>query len=543
MLRTALHPAPHTVCISSSSRRTLTGAAKAMRPSLDTSAASRSATVPPLPPLPPAKAGKEEGTIASVFASLSGGTLEDALPDRFAQLKQSLVTSPSHAEHLHRTWRSILSSLSRRVSETVELGGDCIPELDFPSTSSTTAAGPLENWTDAKTLDAIKQRGVAVIRNVIPSKHVLQWKQDIQVYAKLNRAKGFPQDNPQVYELYWTPAQLAARSHPNLLATCERFLQLFHRPLACNTAAEDDISKTCSLAHPLNYVDRLRIRQPGDSKFALGAHIDGGGIERWECDEFRGLWHHILTEGAEWQLHDPWSLGLNGERMTAKTDMYGGPGQCGVFRPLQGWLSMSNTKAGEGTLKVLPFLKESTAYIVLRPFFTCIKPESACSSREDYLAESNWRLDTTSRKFPGCSLGHNIELSPETHPHLELNQTMTSIPHVFPGDMVLWHCDAVHSVENRHDGKRDSSVMYIPAIPTTKLNWNYIIHQRRCFEQGLPPPDFPGGQGESTFHGRGTPDMVQGHTARASLGLQSLPLPANMDAHQKRLIDWCNEQL
>lgn len=483
------------------------------------------------------KAGKGEGTIASVFATLSGGTLEDALPDRFADLKRSLVTSPSHAEYLQTTWRSVLSALSARVAETERLGGDSIPEVTFPSTSD---VGPLQSWTDASTYEAIQHRGVAVIRNVIPSDQVLAWKEDIKAYAARNNAKGFPDDNPQVYELYWTPAQQAARTHPNLLTTSERFLQLFHQP-ASNSAL--GVDTTAVLGQPLNYCDRLRIRQPGDAKFALGAHIDGGGVERWECDNFRGLWSSILQEEGDWTKHDPWSLGANGERMTAKTDMYDGPGQCAVFRPLQGWLSMSTTRAGEGTLKVLPFLRESTAYIVLRPFFTPLVPRAQCSTEAQFLHADNWVLDTTSRRFPGCSLGHNIELSTTTHPHLALDKTMTSIPHVNPGDMVLWHCDAVHSVENTHRGKSDSSVLYIPAIPTTKVNWSYIMNQRQCFERGVPPPDFPGGKGESDAHGRATPDQVAGQKARTSLGLAKFNLDAATSAPERALLEWCNSHL
>ncbi|EST07683.1 Protein of unknown function DUF1479 [Kalmanozyma brasiliensis GHG001] len=530
MLRTALRIAPRAPLIPPVARRTLVASTRALRPSLDT--VNPSSTAPP-PPIAK-KSGKEEGTIASVFASLSGGTLEDALPDRFASLKQSLITSPAHAEHLQRTWRSVLSSLSSRVAETKRLGGACIPTVDFP----TGKVGKLDTWTDSTTFDAIKQRGVAVIRNVIPESTVLGWKEEIRTYARENRAKGFPADNPQVYELYWTPPQLLARSHPNLLATCKQFLQLFH-----NSSTETSVERTCSLEHPLNYVDRLRIRQPGDAQFALGAHIDGGGVERWECGEFRALWDNITREGGQWESHDPWSLGARGERMTARTDMYDGPGQCGVFRPLQGWLSMSHTRRGEGTLKVLPFLKESTAYIVLRPFFTPVKPREACATEEEFLGADNWAFDGESRKFPGCSLGHNIELTPATHPHLALDHTMTSIPEVRPGDMVLWHCDAVHSVESKHAGKGDSSVLYIPAIPTTVVNWKYVLEQKRCFEEGRPPPDFPGGEGESAFRGRGTPQMVEGQMARASLGLEKLETKEGMGEGEKKLVAWCNGQL
>ncbi|SJX61813.1 uncharacterized protein SRS1_12797 [Sporisorium reilianum f. sp. reilianum] len=528
MLRSVLRRAVVAPRVSMAARRSFGGSAPVGRPSLDTAGVA----TPPVPLVVGKKEGKEEGTIASVFATLSGGTLEDALPDRFAQLKRSLVTSASHAEHLERTWRSVLRALAVQVEETARSGGACIPEVEFPATAG--RVGGVHEWTDAATYAAIKQRGVAVIRNVIPQHEVLQWKEDIRAYAARNGAKGFPDDNPQVYELYWTRAQLAARSHPNLLTTAQRFLQLFHRP---SSSREDvGVERACSLDHPLTYVDRLRIRQPGDAKFALGPHIDGGGVERWECDQFRALWSSILREGEQWEAHDPWSLGAGGERMTAQTDMYAGPGQCGVFRPLQGWLSMSSTRAGEGTLKVLPFLRESTAYIVLRPFFTPLKPLPDCTSRAEFLAPHNWTLDTTSRKFPGCSLGHNIELAPA------LDHTMVSIPRVEPGDMVLWHCDAVHSVEATHAGTQDSSVLYIPAIPTTKVNWEYVLHQRECFERGVPPPDFPGGKGESAFTGRGTPDMVQGKQARLSLGLERFDVEKG-EKREKGLLEWCNAQL
>ncbi|SPC66996.1 related to DUF1479 domain protein [Ustilago sp. UG-2017b] len=543
--RASLLATRRTPLLLTSCARTLHATPSQLKPSLDPSSSSTTPTPPPFAPAPTSSSpkknlGKEEGTIASVFASLSGGILEDALPDRFSQLKQSLISSPQHVEHLKSTWKSVLSSLSAKVAETERLGGGCIPEITYPSGSS--SVGPLESWTDKATFQAIKDRGVAVIRNVIPSRQALQWKEDIKSYAKQNGAKGFPASNPQVYELYWTPAQLAARSHPNLLTTSQRFLSLFRKP-STPTSTCTGVETACSLTNPLTYVDRLRIRQPGDAQFALGAHIDGGGVERWECSNFRGLWSNILQDGSNWSSHDPWSLGEGGERMTARTDMYDGPGQCGVFRPLQGWLSLSHTRAGEGTLRVLPFLRESTAYIILRPFFTHLKPASSFSSPSQFLDASNWVFDGTSLKFPGCSLGHNIELSPETHPHLELEKTTVSIPDVRPGDMVLWHCDAVHSVEKKHGGVGDSSVLYIPAIPTTKVNWEYVMEQKKCFDEGRPPPDFPGGSGESGFKGRGTEEMVNGGLARTSMGLERFDLRMAENEEERRLLEWCNANM
>lgn len=36
----------------------------------------------------------------------------------------------------------------------------------------------------------------------------------------------------------------------------------------------------------VTYCDRLRIRQPGDTSFKLGEHIDGGSVERTLSDQF-----------------------------------------------------------------------------------------------------------------------------------------------------------------------------------------------------------------------------------------------------------------
>ena len=33
--------------------------------------------------------------------------------------------------------------------------------------------------------------------------------------------------------------------------------------------------------------------------------------------------------------------------------------------------------------------------------------------------------------------------------------------------------------------------MYIPAMPTTKMNASYVEKQKECFLKGISPPDFP----------------------------------------------------
>ena len=81
---------------------------------------------------------------------------------------------------------------------------------------------------------------------------------------------------------------------------------------------------------------------------------------------------------------------------------------------------------------------------------------------------------------------------------------------------------AIHAVDKIHEGKSDSSVLYIPVCPITKTNAEYVVRQRDAFLGGLPGPDFPGGKGESEHIGRPTLDYVAKHVQ--SEGLQAIGL-------------------
>lgn len=145
---------------------------------------------------------------------------------------------------------------------------------------------------------------------------------------------------------------------------------------------------------------------------------------------------------------------------------------------------MSDTGPGEGSLRVCPMLRQSTAYTLLRPFFD--------------LNTSLPNLDST---FPGSVPGQGQEYNQVTHPHLELPTTLVPIPRVGPGDYVAWHCDSLHSVDREHRGTGDSSVLYIPATPLCEMNIDYLINQRDSALKYSPPKDFPGAgqEGELGF--------------------------------------------
>jgi len=171
-----------------------------------------------------------------------------------------------------------------------------------------------------------------------------------------------------------------------------------------------------------------------------------------------------------------------------------------MFRMFQGWLSMSATGPGEGTLLVNPLLKMATSYFLLRPFFS---PRNTDVQASGFLDESNWELSTAQDSLlQGASLGCTQELNAALHPHLKLERSMIHIPQVKPGDYVAWHCDPIHAVDNIHAGKSDPSVLYIPACPLTEVNAHYLVRQREAFLSGIPGPNFPGGEGESRHLGR-----------------------------------------
>ncbi|KAL3457194.1 hypothetical protein BJX64DRAFT_280788 [Aspergillus heterothallicus] len=448
---------------------------------------------------------KAAGDISSVFPSLRKDYKPESLPPRFKDLKEKLFRENEQA--LKKSWERLLPSLEEEVHKIRSKGSDIIPSVEYADVVSGNVAPEI--------LAEIRHRGSVVVRNVLPRDEARGYKQQIEDYVAANqeRVKAFPPDSPAVFELYWTPSQAQARAHTNMLET-QRFLQtLWH---------SSDPNTRISTRNPLTYADRLRIRQPGDGKFTLGPHIDGGSLERWEDEEYSRVYAKILE--GNWEEYDPWDAK---HRVTAKMDLYNGAGACSMLRFFQGWLSMSKTAPGEGSLHVCPMLIHSTAYTILRPFFDAESLQPA--------------LDAT---FPGSVPGACQEYNPVTHPHLELETTMVSVPEVAPGDYVAWHCDSLHSVDKEHRGKGDSSVLYIPATPMCDMNVEYLLKQRQAALDYSPPWDFPGagGPGEMGFKGALDWSSVnqQGQQAMG-MGEQAWKITDNMTEGERKVVDAANK--
>lgn len=181
-------------------------------------------------------------SIGTAFTSLSTGPAP--LPARFSALKQEL--SKGHEAEILAGWQRLLKRLDNETLPEIEaLGSTIVPEVAYSDIVAN--GGVLPKDVEAR----LKRTGVVIVKGVVSREQALEWKQQVKDYIKANpQTGGFPAKNIQVYEMYWSRAQLEARSHPNVLAA-QRAMNLVW------TADEAD---PVVLNQPVSYADRLRIR-------------------------------------------------------------------------------------------------------------------------------------------------------------------------------------------------------------------------------------------------------------------------------------------
>ncbi|KAK0118604.1 hypothetical protein ONS95_007489 [Cadophora gregata] len=155
---------------------------------------------------------------------------------------------------------------------------------------------------------------------------------------------------------------------------------------------------------------------------------------------------------------------------------------------------------------------------MLRPFF---KPTQKGSL-------NGWKFslddDDGNVFLHGANPGTAQEHNPDHHPHLMLSETMIPYPTVEPGDTVFWSADTIHGTESENTGNTDACVFYIPSVPLTLNNAQYIAQQRDSFLKGVPPPDFPGGVGESEFTDRAKKEDILDGFGKVAMGLSPLKI-------------------
>lgn len=200
---------------------------------------------------------------------------------------------------------------------------------------------------------------------------------------------------------------------------------------------------------------------------------------------------------------------------------------------MQGWLSLSHTGTGEGTLRVVPNVKLSSAYLMLRPFFL--------------LDEA---FDPVTATFPGATSGKSQFFpTQDFHPHLRLEQTMVGIPPVKPGDYVFWHCDLIHEVDKFNPGVNDSSVSYNACVPLCSYNIENLLRVRQDFAKASPPRDFRGlgagheNEGDHLDHGAKEENLLSLEGKRA-MGFEPFAVDEpGLTPGQRRIRQKANEAL
>lgn len=481
------------------------------------------------------------------------------LPSRFARIKRNLIAG--HEDEVAASWTRLLKAIREDVDQIEGLGPHLIPSIEFTDLDEPSQAHRFRR--------DLRRYGVGVVRKVIPRADVDTSVQDTVQYVEAQRRGGPSKlgigpsvgagyadsdadlgrvdDNlkgsrhdPACFNLYWTPAQVRARAHPNIRRAQQFMMSLWE------TRADDQLATQL----PITYADRIRIygtgttgneqrhhgvvpprqattQSPEDwihalqSSAGIIAQVDNGSLERWEPDGYQRAGTYDRIFQGRWEEYDPW---ISACRASANLDLYNGYGACTIFRMFQGVVALSTIEPG--MIRLMPSPKLATAYYLLRPFFTPSRPppEWPSLSRhgrtaewDAYLAPENWKLNSDPDTIiHGAVPGHAQRITERWHPHLHLRSSMITLPTLQPGDYILWHPDlpyhlssgdyshasSVHGFEapRTPDRALDNVRMlaYVPAAPLTQTNALYLARQRKSYQRGEPGPDFDS-SGRSNF--------------------------------------------
>lgn len=394
--------------------------------------------------------------------------IED-LPKSIRETKSALRSSLAERAEV---FRDLEAEIRRQVQAIVDERASLrsvIPEIPYADI----AAGRVSPQTVA----LIRQRGACVVRGTFDSAQARAWDDQVGAYVTENnldeRLAHAAEDKyfgtlasskPQIYGIYWSRPQIEARQSESL-TNVRVFLNRLWKTES-NGVQHFDPGRT-----PV-YADRIRRRPPASSSLGLSPHVDGGSVERWLDSNFRQVYRHVFS--GNWREYDPFDAAW-------RTDTREIPSAavCSMYRTFQGWTALTPQGKGDGTLQLVP-IANAMAYLLLRAIQDDVPDDSLC----------------------GALAGRALSCDPKYH--APLYDAVSSIPHMEPGDTVFWHCDLIHAVENEHNGKGYSNVMYIASTPWCAKNSAYLARQLPAFLAGKTPPDFASDDFEVNFKGRAT---------------------------------------
>ncbi|WP_404350427.1 DUF1479 domain-containing protein [Phycicoccus jejuensis] len=399
-----------------------------------------------------------------------------------AALRARLEASGRSVEEVFAVVEARVRAAVEEVEAQRARGEEVWPVLDYADIAS--------GAVTAADLERLRRRGCLVVRGHFPREQALAWDAGIVDYVEGNRFfedyRGPGDDffgsvgsRPEIYPVYWSPAQMEARQSERM-ATVQRFLNGLWRHESEGTTWFDPERDSL-------YPDRIRRRPPGADSGGLGTHLDPGTLDLWMTQAYQRAFRHLFDGSVE--QYDPWDAA----HRTAGPQ-YPGTTMCSAFRTFQGWTALSDMDHDQGVLHTVP-VPEAMAYLMLRPLLADVPDDDMCGV-------------TTNQVFPASEQWHSLLL-----------RAVSGIPDVRAGDSVWWHCDMIHGVAPVTDQQGWGNVMYIPAAPWCPRNEAYAASVREAFADGSSPSDFPAEHYERTWPDRFVPEQLN-RTGRRGLGLE-----------------------
>ena len=364
-------------------------------------------------------------------------------------------------------FKKIEKYIQKEVAIIKESKDSIIPEIEFEDIS-------IKDQTIIK--DKVFKRGCVIIRNVFDKKKVRELNEDLDKYVlennyfedqkkKIGIDKYFSDlksGKPQIFGLYWSKAQSEIR-HSKEMETVKKWLNNLWN---YNYEGKNVFDPNRELV----YADRVRRREPGDDTLGLSPHCDAGSIERWTDKAYQKIYNDIFSDNFE--NFNPYDAKYRDETIEFES-----PAVAHVFRTFQGWTALTEQGPNDGTLQLIPIVK-GMSYVLTRALLDDVPENELCGSKA------------------GKALSINEKY------HSLLLEGLISIPKMKPGDTIWWHPDVVHAVEEKHQGKNYSNVIYVGATPYCKKNIDYIKKQSKKFIEGKSPPDFAPEDYEVNYKGR-----------------------------------------
>lgn len=361
-------------------------------------------------------------------------------------------------------------SVEDEIEQLVKLrdaGNPVIPDVTFSQLCKSGFSRELAQ--------SVRRRGCVIVRGVYEVSQVQRWNDDLDRYLAANRYyenlqadidAGIADRAKHVHmlDIFWSKPQTEIRQSSNLKTLLQQLNGLWKINAAGPGAFDPDSSYT--------YADRIRIRQPFDSKHGLSPHVDNCSMESWFSSNTISNAYSILFNG-QWQDFDAF------DSKRAITDRKPHPDSCGVFRTYQGWMALTPQGEDCGSLQLVP-----SSRCVAWMFLSMLKDAAEGDSLVSPLPSEAYML----------------------HPdrHATLAKGLCSLPLLKQGDTVWWHPDAVHAVEQFNRTELPSSVVYLGSAPKCERNRQYAQSQLNRFIKGESPPDYPGVHVEANYIGRAT---------------------------------------